>query len=285
MWRVFLLLLCIAPLSLEAATVRVVPDVVPVRVGTPVTLTLYADVQDEVVNAIEASFNHDQKLRFVDASDNDSSVLFWIRYPSVCTVSMVCFSGIAPGGFTGMSQGIASLTFMPIETGTTTVSFSPIVILRHDGKGSTVPVVAEPVQLYIEAAFPGAIAPVTYSDTEPPEAFNTQIITDPDVYDGAHVLIFDTKDKQTKVVSYFVKEYTHPLIAWFAPWHKAQSPYRLRDQQLQSYVAVMAVDEAGNERLMSIEPRNPSSMKLVYSSVLSIVVVILSIILYRRRHS
>lgn len=286
MWRLFLVLLCAVPFSLEAATVRVVPDVLPVRVGTPVTLTLYVDTQDEVVNAVETSFNHDQKLSFVDASDNNSSVLFWIRYPSVCTATTICLSGIAPGGFTGTSHSIAALTFMPNEVGTTTISFGPIVILRHDGKGSPVLVTAEPIQVYIEEALPGAIAPVTYTDTEPPEAFTTKIISDTDVYGGAHVLIFETKDKQTKVVSYYVKEYIHPWLAWFTPWYEASSPYLLRDQTLQSYITVVAVDEAGNERNMSVQPKSPWSPNvLMVVSVCILLFIIVSSILYRRRSS
>lgn len=284
MWRLFLLLVCVVPFSLEAATVRVVPDVLPVRVGTPVTLTLYVDTPDEVINAMEASFNYEQKLSFVDASDTNSSLLFWITYPSVCTVSTVCLSGIAPGGFTGTSHVIAALTFMPQEVGTTTVSFDPIVILRHDGKGSSVPVTTEPIQLYIEGALSGD-APVTYVDTEPPEAFTSQIISDPDAHDGAYVLIFETKDKQTNVVSYYIKEYVHPWMAWLAPWQKASSPYQLKDQSLESHVLVMAVDEAGNERIMSIQPQNPVSMKLLIGGALLLLVLLLiiGVVLHRWR--
>jgi hypothetical protein len=273
MWRFFLLALCIAPVSLEAATIRVVPDVVPVLVGTPVTLTIYADIGDEVANAVEATVIHDEALSFVDASDNNSSILFWVKYPSSCSKTTVCLSGIAPGGFTGASHVIASLTFMPTQTGTSTISFSPFTILKHDGKGSAIPVSAPPIQLVIENALTGGIAPVTYTDTEAPEAFTPVVTSDVDVYDGAFVLIFETKDKQTKIVSYRVKEYQHRLLAWFSPWEKASSPYKLHDQSLQSYIAVVAIDEAGNERVMVVPPKVPYGIPTIY--IMSVFLVFL----------
>ena len=284
MWRFFLLVLCIAPASLEAATVRMVPDVVPVRVGTPVTLTIYADVAYEVVNAVEASVIHDETLSFVDASDNDSSVLFWVKYPSPCSKTTVCLSGIAPGGFTGTSRVIASLTFMPMQIGTSTISFDPFTILKHDGKGSPVYVSAEPLHLLVEEALQGAIAPVTYTDIESPEAFTPLITSDVDVFDGAFILIFETKDKQTKVVSYRVKEYRYPFFSWLTSWQDAQSPYKLNDQSLQSYIAVTAIDEAGNERTMVIQPKTSSEMTTVYIVIGFIILfIMMSILLYRRR--
>lgn len=284
MWRIFLVLLCLTPFSLEAATVRVVPNVLPMRVGTPVTLTLYVDVTDEVVNAVEASFVFDKKLDFVDASDNDSSVLFWVRYPSSCAATAVCLSGIAPGGFTGTSHLIASLTFIPNESGTTTVSFDSIQVLKHDGKGSPTLVLAESAYYYVEDALPGSIAPVTYTDTEPPEAFTSEIVSDPQVHDGAFVLIFETKDKQTKVAAYYVKEYSHPWLGWFASWQLAESPFKLKDQTLQSYVAVRAIDEAGNERTMVVQPKNPISAPPPYGIVsTALLLIIVGIVIYRYR--
>jgi hypothetical protein len=285
MWRFLLLTLFILPLSLEAASIRIVPDVLPVRVGTPVTLTVYADVVEDTVNAIDAVFVYDEALTFVDATDNDSSVLFWITYPTLCTSTTVCLSGIAPGGFTGPAHIIASLTFMPQTVGTTTVSLDPVSLLAHDGKGTAVPVSHPPLTLFVEEPLPGAIAPVTYTDTEPPEAFTPEVIADPDVYDGAYVLVFETKDKQTKIVSYYVKEYTNPIVAWFAPWRVAQSPYQLTDQSLQSFVAVKAVDEAGNERTMVVQPKTPYAIPHRYwiAVFISLLSIAMYLWYYRRR--
>ena len=283
MYRILFLLLCVTPTSLMAANIRVVPDVLPLRVNTPVTLTVYADVVHEVVNAVEASLIFDEKLTYLDASDTDSSVLFWIKYPAVCSGKTVCFSGIAPGGFTGPSHVLASLTFVPKQVGTTTVSFDSIQVLRHDGKGSPVPVATESVHFYIEAELLGAITPATAVDTEPPEAFTTEIVSNPTIHDGAYVIVFETKDKQTKIVSYLIKEYFHPWLQWFTPWRPAESPYVLHDQTLSSYIAVRAVDEAGNERVMIVKPSQSLSVPPHYSiTTLALVFAGGGISVYRR---
>ncbi len=158
-------------------------------------------------------------------------------------------------------------------------------LLAHDGKGTAVAVSHPPLTLLVEEPLPGAIAPVTFTDTEPSEAFTPEVIADPAVFHGAFVLVFDTKDKQTKVVSYYVKEYAHPLFSWFVPWREAKSPYLLEDQSLQSFVTVRAVDEAGNERTMLVQPKTPRSMPVTHWIVGFIALLSLVVCLwyYRRR--
>lgn len=120
-------------------------------------------------------------------------------------------------------------------------------------------------------------------DVEPPEPFKLIVSMDEAVEEGEKVLIFSTKDKQSSVVAYYVKEYSFPLLKWLTPWTLAESPYRLKDQSLKSVVTVKAVDEAGNERIMIMKPENPILTYLSYLLAVLLVLVILGIILYRRR--
>lgn len=287
MWRFFLLLL-LMPLSLSAATVRLVPSSLPVRVGTPVTLTIFADTANEAVNAIEGSLVYDEDyLTFTEASDKDSSILFWIAYPKQCALKTICLSGISPGGFNGPAHTIASVTFTPKQIGTTTVSLAPIRILKHDGKGTDTDVLSEPLGLVIEEKLSGDVLQLTQEiDTEPPEVFSPYIVADPLVHDGAFVLIFETKDKQTKIAGYQVREYGHPFLAWLARWKEAESPYVLRDQDLQSFVEVKAIDALGNERIMTIPPGSPATLPSLYVAViLGLFILLGSVLIFRLKRN
>jgi hypothetical protein len=148
--------------------------------------------------------------------------------------------------------------FTPLRAGTTTLSLLSPRLLRHDGKGTDINVVTESIQIVIEEPL-GNVGGASKEplDTEPPEVFTPKLIADPSVYDGQFVLVFDTKDKHTKVASYLVREFRHPLLAWFADWSVAESPYLLKDQSLSSHIEVKAIDSAGNERVMKVLPQAP----------------------------
>jgi hypothetical protein len=257
MWRLLPLFLCL-PISLHAATMRITPDSLPVSVDSPVSFAIEADMQGEVVNAVEASFVYDETfLRFEEGLDTESRMLFWVTYPDMCGRGKICLSGITPGGFAGNAQNIASLSFIPLKAGTTTLSLLSPRLLRHDGKGTDINVTAESIQIVIEESLGDEAPSKEPLDTEPPEVFTPKLIADPSVYDGHFVLVFDTKDKQTKVVSYLIREFRHPLLAWFAEWNVAESPYLLEDQSLSSHIEVKAIDSAGNERVMKVLPQAP----------------------------
>jgi hypothetical protein len=282
MWRVLFVLLCF-PLTLQAAALRIVPDSLPVLVGSPVSFVIEADTQGKAVNAVETSFIYDEAFfQFEGAQDAESRILFWVSGPRVCGAGRVCFSGITPGGFSGNSQEIVSLTFTPTRAGTTTLSLLVPRLLQHDGKGTDLAVESESIQIVVEETQGNADVSVRDRvDTEPPEVFTPQVITDPQLYDGRSVLIFDTKDKQTVVVAYFVREFSHPWLAWLSDWKLAESPYLLTDQSLSSYIEVKAVDSAGNERKMTVLPQVAESfLWRFFGLVLGIIALFIGIVTY-----
>ena len=84
-----------------------------------------------------------------------------------------------------------------------------------------------------------------------------EIARDPTIFDGKWFLVFATQDKGLGIDHYEIKETRYRFFGSFSRWISAESPYALRDQELKSYILVKAVDKAGNERIVKINPRNP----------------------------
>lgn len=274
----------ILPGFVRAAEIRMVPTEIPVRVGQPVGIILNVDTSSDKANAFELEVRFDStKLSYDSAADANAVTSFWINYPHMCGDNSVCLAGMVPGGFVGLNQELATLYFTPKESGTTTLSVGTIQLLAHDGKGTDIPIQTGTLDVFVEEKAGVSGDDQNMLDVEPPEPFKLIVSMDEAVEEGEKVLIFSTKDKQSSVVAYYVKEYSFPLLKWLTPWTLAESPYRLKDQSLKSVVTVKAVDEAGNERIMIMKPENPILTYLSYLLAVLLALVIPGIILYRRR--
>src|SRR3989344_4170585 len=90
-------------------------------------------------------------------------------------------------------------------------------------------------------------------DTEPPENFNPIVESDPNLFNGNYFLVFATEDKVSGVREYRVREGT---LDWF---HKAESPYLLKEQSLKKDIYIKVIDKNGNERLVKLNAPNKAS--------------------------
>jgi hypothetical protein len=271
------------PGFVRAAEIRMMPTEIPIRVGQPVGIILNVDTPSEKANAFELDVQFDStKLSYDSAADATAVTSFWIQYPHMCGEKAVCLAGMVPGGFVGLNQELATLYFIPKESGTTTLSVGNIRLLAHDGKGTAIPTLTTSIDVFVEEAKPASGGEQNTLDVEPPEPFKLIVSQDDGVEGGEKILIFSTKDKQSSVAAYYVKEYSFPLLKWLTPWTLAESPYRLKDQALKSTISVKAVDEAGNERIMLMQPKYPIYMTVQYLIGIFILFIIF-IIIYRRR--
>jgi hypothetical protein len=273
-----------APGFLLAADLRLVPTEIPVTTGQVFGMVVKLDAAPSVVNAFELKivFN-DSKLTYQYATDATAVTSFWIRYPYLCEAGVLCLSGMIPGGFSGFDQELVIVYFTPKESGATTVLTEDIRILAHDGKGTEIPVTTTPLEIIVEESASLSEAQPVISDREPPEPFVPYIATDDAVENGAHMLIFDTKDKQSGVASYFVKEYSLPVLRWFTAWKKAESPYILTDQSRKSTIAVKAVDVYGNERIAYVSVEEGYIYQNILLSVFFAAILFIGSWSYKRR--
>ncbi|MFC1678139.1 hypothetical protein ACFLZ9_00200 [Patescibacteria group bacterium] len=140
-------------------------------------------------------------------------------------------------------------------------------------------------------------------DRVSPEPFTLELQRRDDIYEGKYYIIFHTIDKQSGIDYYEVLEIrpseqvgVEPELTFLdkllgkkkeiPDWKRAQIPYLLQDQTLQSIIQVRAVDKAGNERVVEYLP--PASLQqksdeeassVVYFMLLLIVVVVFIILI------
>lgn len=261
----------------------------------PFTTTLVLNTEDENINAIEGTLIVDSRLATgLQVSDSGSIVTYWVVQPTVDTSkNVVRFSGAIPGGYSGSSGILLSLIFQPYSGDPIdqAVQVAEIKAYRNDGLASNVRItngkfslgdVAGEVdkniadQLYING---------TRKDDIPPEIFSPQISRDDKVFDGKWFINFSTVDKQSGIDHYEVQETVSGSLD-AGEWKVATSPYELQDQELHSFVYVIAVDRQGNERIIKVFPRRPLTWVQQYQVQLGIVGLLTLITagyLYRRR--
>ena len=146
------------------------------------------------------------------------------------------------------------------------VDFAPETqVLLNDGAGTRAPLTSLGGTFTLEktAGDDGVVdawREAVRQDTNPPEQFSITLTRDEIAFAGKHFIVFSTTDKQTGISHYEVNE--EPVLEFSqfkwggvgVPWVKAESPYVLEDQSLNSIIRVKAIDKAGNEYIATYIP-------------------------------
>jgi len=104
-------------------------------------------------------------------------------------------------------------------------------------------------------------------DSTPPEDFKPEIGRDPAIFEGKYFLSFATIDATSGVDYFEVKEGKRDF-------KRAESPYLLEDQSLESKILVKAVDKAGNERIAEIiPPAKPFPYRIIPVIVICLAII------------
>lgn len=259
------------------------PEQLPV--GSTIVVPIILDAQGESINAVEGFLHYAPSLTLTEIRDGNSIVSFWVERPSIerglVEDSFVHFSGIIPGGFAGSGE-IFSLVFTVTTDEPHTFSLSAARALRNDGVGTETTLTIGGTRTAPRGT-PSALSP--QQDTTPPDTFTATVSSDPNLYDGKHVLVFATQDKGSGIDYYEVAERRGFKTLSFGTltYTRATSPYVLADQDLRSYIYVKAVDRSGNVRAITLSPVNlPLYYNLDVVAFILILLVGLGAILLRR---
>lgn len=249
-----------------AATVAVVGDHTSFHVGDVATFEITLDPETEVLNAVDVALEFPTTLlSFKSGTVKDSIISIWLEKPTFDGSQRLHFSGITPGGIT--TKGLLlHVEFSVIAEGQGLLSFVDTEALLHDGVGTKAALNVRNAHI---AVLPGtsSLKAHTRYDDEAPELFTPFVTYDPDVYDGAAYLVFETQDKLSGIAYYEVKE------GRFARYHRVTSPYRIMHQALDRTLYIRAVDQAGNEQVSIIYPQNKLTERQHMLQVLSILTV------------
>lgn len=225
---------------------------------------------DEPTNALLGRLVFSQDLLSMkEIRDGDSVINLWVEKPHV-DKSGIFFSGVTPGGFTGVNNRIFSVVFEAKNTGTAFLNVEDVKALKNDGLGTEIPLLIHNTAISIRSGDSSA-SKETLVDTEPPEDFTPIITNNPLFFEGQNVLIFGTQDKMSGIEHYEVRE------GEWGRFVRAESPYLLKYQSLDRKIFVKAIDRAGNGRLAILRAREQTSGYGDYwiLDILSIIVAVL----------
>lgn len=270
------------PMRIFAMTAYFESDHAMYGVGDPIVVDVYLDTDEARVNTVEGEiFIETNTLNVLDIADGNSSVLFWIDKPAFDrNTGTILFSGITPGGLSGEKIFLFSIILEGEQIrGTADFSFNFGRVLLHDGEGTSEPFSFIPKKIFIseDPLFENPTPLPT--DREAPEDFTPTITQDDNLYDGKFVLVFATQDKGSGIARYEIKE------GYLGRYIPAESPYVLKDQKSFKTIFVKAVDEAGNERVAIVHPQEKiidENFILIFSIL---IVIIISIIVYRKKRT
>lgn len=265
-----------------AAEVNLVPSSLNLQVGDEFHVDIVVNT-DESLNAVAGHLIYPVNLLQVkEIRNGDSVVNFWVTPPNNSQDGLIDFSGITPGGFLGPKEQLLSVVFVPVEKGTASVSLDSLQFLKNDGRGTAAQASSAPISLSI-AAGDSAAQKDMLVDTEPPEDFTPLIAQAPDAWGSKQMVVFSTQDKISGVDKYFVREYKIAPLKFLSQWRETSNQYELRDQKMQSYIEIKALDFSGNQRTEVLLPTNPLIWyQIIWQPVILLVVVITIGKLWRR---
>ncbi len=245
----------IMPVIARAATVSFMPRTAP-AIGERWVVDVMAQ-SDTPINTVEGNIAFPTNMLTVQSlSTAGSAINIWIETPRA-RGSVLSFSGIAPGGFSGTPRRLFSIMFLPARAGKGTLSFQSITALMNDGSGSAAKITKKTLPFTVPAAlFASSSVPIAY-DTAPPEHFVPEIGRAASIANGAWFIAWSADDKQSGIAHYEICETTRLKCGKGAPWLPAQSPYVLRDQTLRSTIYIKAIDAFVNARIERVEPIYP----------------------------
>ena len=271
------------PQTSYAASLYFAPAVTSVGVGGEFKTSLMLDAEGEELNAIQTQIKFPTDLLALRASLTGESIIgLWIGRPEQ-SGGEINMAGIIPGGFSGVidpttgEKGpgpLASFVFTAKEMGQGSISVSEASVTLGDGRGTLAETHVRDLEFLVSSAGATSSIKYDYNDTKPPEPFEVKLVATPELYSDKYVLIFETRDAQSGIDHYEVKEGNGEFT-------RAESPYLLADQNLSSIIYVRAIDLAGNERTASFDPRQGDGSPVSAGFLLAVVLALISYIIWR----
>lgn len=278
-YAIAILLVFLSPFITSAQSLYFEPARAELALGDTLILQVRLDVDSqagECVNVVDAVIDIPSEVQVVDTSIGSSILSMWVEKPTVNSQNQVTFAGGIPNGYCGRVIGdpkvtniVAELVLRTSDTLSTTTSTivefnERTKVFLNDGSGTSIQPEILSTSIDLIPEIPEGVTDPwiarVQADTIPPEPFSISLERDPNIWNGDYFIVFNTTDKQTGIAEYQVLEEPLAEQSLFrfggvgVGWRQAVSPYRLRDQTLNSTIRVKAIDKAGNERIATLVP-------------------------------
>lgn len=246
-----------------------------------VSLRISPDTEtEECINTVDGVVTYTKNIEPIDVSRGNSIFTLWAEEPTINKKDRtITFAAGIPNGYCGRVSGdpqftnnVVDIVFMspglrigaPEGTEVATIAYAEETrVLLNDGRGTDAEVRLFGSEITLSPEIGTQTGnewlTVIAEDNRPPEAFTIELARVPDEDAWWHI-IFNTTDKQSGISHYEVMEEPlefRNLFIWGradAPWRQVKSPYKLRDQSLNSTIYVRAIDKAGNEYMATLVP-------------------------------
>ena len=251
-----------------------------VSVGQEFKIDLNINTENENINAVKGKiiFSTDL-LELSEIRDGNSFVNFWIDRP-IYQDGGIIFSGITPGGYTLDKGLILSIVFKAKKEGNALIKINNGSVLKNDGNGTESKLKISNLDiniLYNDQTKEDQT--LNIKDKESPDIFKPEISHDPSLFNNKWFITFVAQDKESGIDRYEIKESRYHIFD-FSGWIRAENPYLLVDQSLNSFIFIKAIDKAGNERIVKLSPQNPLSLYTNFENWFIIVLVIFVALIY-----
>ncbi len=256
--------------------------------GYPSEVGVFLNTEGVSTNAFEGEIVIPDGVEVAEIRTANSIATIWIEQPHY-REGVILFSGITPGGFTGSQGYLFSIIAVSRNTEPVTFASRNERVLLNDGEGTDAGIVHGSVTLGSTTVTSTDNVFIPPYDAEIPDSFTPMITRDPHIFDGQYFAVFATEDKGSGIWGYEVAERRN----WFGElksydqlaWESAQSPYVLQDQTRKSTVYIKAIDYAGNERVVTVPPRDMVLYEhpLVWCILGSVVIVSVLLFAYGRK--
>lgn len=297
---IFAAALWLIPASAFGAAVSFEPASLVANQAKPFAATVVLNTEGQSINAIDGTVLIAPELgNDITVSDSGSVVTYWVERPEWNPgTRTVTFSGTIPGGYNGQAGILFTLIF-PARNGEPVENAAVIMQVNsylNDGLGTPARIIGSQFSLVSDGSANAnpEITEQLYLDTSkadnvPPEVFSPQLARDDSMFEGRWFISFSTTDKQSGISHYEIQE-TRSGRLHASRWQRAESPYLLQDQELHSFIYVVAIDRQGNERMIKVYPRKPLDWWQKYSRDLAIgggliVLIAVGIVTMRRKRT
>ncbi len=273
----------------HAATIIFDPQETTVGPITPFKVGIMLDSFNQV-NTISVLINVPDQFEVTDISDGNSIINFWVEKPHINNSHQLVFSGIIPGGFSGIHAKLLTLTLKASRTGQFVIGLDPNSrIYLNSLSNLEESITALDLNLNVVEGRDNLINSIP--DIDLPNSFTPLLVQLPDI-SGNNLLwhvAFQSHDKGSGINHYEVAESSKKIDVSNTSaidslnWYRAVNPYLLRDQKLTSFVYVRAIDDEYNKRVEFIEPQN----KLVWyergNGYIILVLIVVGYIVVRKK--
>jgi len=270
-------LVILVPVCTHAATITIAQPSGALGVGDEFAVPIMLSSETEPINAVSLDITFsDTTLSAVRVLSGNSIVTSWIEQPEISGNAIV-MSGIMPGGYRSVTDPVTNqqlpgtvvtIIFRVDHPGTARVDFTSAQVYRNDGSGSEADLTTIPLALSLSAQGSGLHAPIV--DTIPPLSFTPVISSDPSIYDGKQLVIFNTTDKESGIAYYEVDEGN-------GQWVKTNSPHLVASGATRGPIRVKAVDMAGNYTIGTVtSPLRPSLVAIVIMLLAVVLVIVVA---------